>query len=334
MEKIMTVKTSAVSSAFLWRRIHSLMGFWLVIYLVEHLIVNSQAALWIGDDGHAFVRLVNSLESLPFLQVIEVALIGIPLALHAGWGIKRALSAKMNAGSSDGGSPSLKYERNRAYSWQRISSWILLFGILFHVIEMRFLDYPKKVVKENQEQYLVAIDFDEGLYSLSSRLKAVLYSPQQISEMMHQMEKESSLPLEKKSFSEAVQSTEYLPAKESEVEQLQRAAQEKKWIEQLASFHLEGNQVVAVCPKPGTAMLLSVRDTFKSPLMAVLYTLFVLAAAFHACNGFWTFLITWGWILSMRSQKAMIPMSLLGMLFLSFLGLAAIWGSYWINLRY
>ena len=330
----MSVKISSVSTAFLWRRVHSLMGFWLVVYLFEHLIVNSQAALWIGDDGHLFVKLVNSLESLPYLQVIEVTLIGIPLLIHGGWGIKRALASKMNAGSSDGSSPSLKYERNRAYSWQRISSWILLFGILGHVVQMRFWDYPKKVMKDNGAQYLVSLNFDEGLYSLGSRLHVTFYSKSQIDEMKSENQMHIHETIEKKSLREAVQPTEYLPAREVEISGIQKSAQERFWINQLSSFHLKEDEVVAVCSKPGTAMLLNVRDTFKNPLMAIFYTLFVLAAAFHAGNGFWTFLITWGVILSMRSQKSMIPFSVFLALGFSFLGLIAIWGSYWINLRY
>src|SRR5579872_295953 len=93
----MAVSTAPVSSAFLWRRVHSLMGLWLVLYLIVHLIVNSQAALWIGDDGSGFVRLVNSLESLPYLQVVETVFIAIPLAVHGGWGIHRAWSARLNS---------------------------------------------------------------------------------------------------------------------------------------------------------------------------------------------------------------------------------------------
>lgn len=268
-----------VPTAFIWRRVHSLLGLWLVLFLAEHLLVNSQAALWIGDEGHNFVRFVNFLESLPFLYVLEVILIGVPLLVHGGWGIKRALTSKANSRSSDGSRPSLgEYGRNRAYTWQRITSWILLFGILYHVVEMRFLHFPKKVFLNNQEQYLVKLTPDDGLYSLSQKLGVSLYSP-------HEIE---------------------------------------------THFDLKENQVAAAAATPGQAMLLSVRDTFKSPLMAILYTIFVLSAAFHAFNGFWTFLITWGVILAMPAQKTMTKVSLIGILILSFLGLAAIWGSYWI----
>jgi succinate dehydrogenase / fumarate reductase cytochrome b subunit len=269
------------------------MGFWLLIYLAIHLITNSQAALWIGDDGRGFIRLVNALEALPYLQVVETVLIGIPLAVHGIWGVKRALSAKLNAGSTDGSSPSFPYGRNRAFVWQRMTSWILLFGIIGHVAQMRFLDAPKKAKDSlGEERYFTRVSIDEGLGTLAERLHVTIYEPEEIV-----------------------------------------ALDNSDWIPVLSSFRLKDDQVVAMSSMPGTAFLLMVRDTFKSPLMAVLYTVFLLAAAFHAFNGFWTFLIAWGVILSYRSQKAMLPVGMIGMLVLSLLGLAAIWCSYWINLR-
>ena len=269
------------------------MGFWLLIYLVIHLITNSQAALWIGDDGIGFIRLVNALEALPYLQIVETVLIGIPLAVHGIWGIKRALSAKLNAGGGDGSSPSLPYSRNRAFAWQRMTSWILLVGIIGHVVQMRFLDAPKKA-KSNlgEERYFTKVSFDEGLDTLAERLHVTIYESQEIA-----------------------------------------ALDDSDWADVLSSFRLKENQAVAMSSTPGTAFLLMVRDTFKSPLMAGLYTVFLLAAAFHAFNGFWTFLIAWGVILSYRSQKAMLPVGMIGMLVLSLLGLAAIWCSSWVNLR-
>lgn len=286
----------SIQTPFIWRRVHSLLGLWLVVYLFEHLLVNSQAALWIGDDGHGFIRLVNSLESLPYLQAIEIILIGIPLAVHGVWGIKRALAAKENSKKSDGSTPSLgKYGRNRAFTWQRLTSWILLVGIIAHVVQMRFLDFPKKATLNNEEKSMVKLTSDDGLYTLGARLGVAFYS-------------------------------------QSQIDQMQTGTKDE-FLQKLSSFHLQKNQVVAVAANPGTAMLLNVRDTFKSPLMAVLYTVFVLSAAFHAFNGFWTFLITWGVILSMPSQKSMTRAALAGILLLSFFGLATIWGSYWINLR-
>lgn len=280
----MTAQTASISTSFIWRRVHSLMGLWLVLYLFVHLLTNSQAALWIGDDGSGFIAMVNSLESLPYLQVIESLFIGLPLAIHAVWGIQRIFQARTNSSKTDGSRPSIRSPRNRAFTWQRLSSWIVLFGLLYHVIDMRFLDKPTEVKYQNRTWFLAPLTFDEGLTTLAPRLDTQLY-------------RAGAIP--------------------------------PQWGE----WKLESDEVLAVAPLPGTAFLLVVRDTFKDLWVCAFYTLFVLAAAFHAFNGFWTSLITWGALLSYRSQRAMIPVSVVGMGLLSFLGLAAIWGSYWINLR-
>jgi len=260
----MATRAELISSPFVWRRVHSLMGLWLVLYLIEHLIVNSQAALWLGDDGNKFVRLVNSLESLPYLHVIEIVFIGIPLLLHGYWGVRRSLTAKTNGSRSDGTSPSLPYGRNRAFTWQRLSSWILLFGILAHVIQMRFVQMPQEIQVGNETRYAVHLKDDPKLASLASRFNVSLVQ--------------------------------------------------------------EGNRMTATASSPGKVILLMVRETFKNPLMCALYTLFVLAAAFHAFNGLWTSFITWGVMLSYRSQRTMLPICWAGVALLIFLGLAAIWG--------
>ncbi|HSX10670.1 MAG TPA: hypothetical protein VLF94_03005 [Chlamydiales bacterium] len=256
-----------ISHTFIWRRVHSLMGLWLVLYLFIHLIVNSQATLWLGEDGIGFIRLVNILEALPYLQVVEITLIGIPLVVHGYWGVKRIFEAKNNAGRGNGGAPSLPYGRNRAFRWQRWTSWILLVGIVGHVVQMRFVQFPREV----EGRYVVEVGRDAGLASLAERIGVRIEG--------------------------------------------------------------EGDWVLASAPSPGKAMLLMVRETFKSFPMCVFYTIFVLAAAFHAFNGFWTSLITWGALLSYRSQRAVIPLCWVGVGVLAFLGLAAIWGSYWLNLR-
>jgi succinate dehydrogenase / fumarate reductase cytochrome b subunit len=324
----MSVQTSSISSDFIWRRVHSLMGLWLVLYLIVHLITNSQAALWFGDDGSGFVKMVNALETLPYLQVVETVLIGIPLLIHGVWGVKRALTAKSNSSGGNGSRPGLKYSRNRAFTWQRLSSWILLVGIIGHVVQMRFLDAPKKAMSPAGEQYFVKLHFDEGLYTLAARLHVNLFSPEDVESAAKQVKTMGPMCLPRLGHGK------YNADEDSARMMVQKAQEEKEWMAALASYKLKDREVVAVSSMPGTAFLLMVRDTFKSPVMAVLYTIFLLAAAFHAFNGFWTFLITWGMILSYRSQRAMVSVSLVGMAVLSLLGLAAIWCSYWVNLRY
>ena len=159
-----------IPRAFIWRRLHSLTGLWLVIFLFEHLLTNSQAALLLGENGQGFVRMVNMIHNLPYLQAIELFLLGIPIAVHLFWGVRYALQSKSNSGKSDGSTPSLRYGRNRAYSWQRITSWILLVLLLAHIVKFRFLEYPKQVQLGTSSLYFVKVGEDPGLASVSQKL--------------------------------------------------------------------------------------------------------------------------------------------------------------------
>lgn len=318
----------AIPKAFVYRRLHSLLGLLIVVYLIEHLIVNSQAALWLGDNGLGFIKLVNLIHSIPFLQVVEISFIGIPIFFHAVLGIKYALTSRGNVLSSKGKRPSLQYERNIAYSWQRITSWLLIVGIFVHVVHMRFLEKPKEVFFHNQSRYLIQLNFDEGLYTLSERLDVSLYDEQEIQEIQNDIVLNENI---KKWTSP--DSVAYDPQKEKMMTDLQTLSEEKEFMEKLSSFSLCPTQVVAVTPNVGTAFLLMVRNVFKNPFWSLAYSLFVLAAVYHAFNGVWTAMITWGVILSYRSQKTMVRVAYAVMFVIAFIGLAAIWGSYWINLR-
>jgi len=77
-----------------------------------------------------------------------------------------------------------------------------------------------------------------------------------------------------------------------------------------------------------------VRDTFKSPFWVAIYTLFVLSACFHAFNGLWTSMITWGWVIKSAAQTSARRMAYALMFVITFLGLAAVWGTYFINLKH
>ena len=109
--------------------------------------------------------------------------------------------------------------------------------------------------------------------------------------------------------------------------------QKLQWLEVLEKQKVDQNQVVAVAKDFGTASVLAVRDTFKHPLYVGLYTLFVLAACFHGFNGLWTFCITWGVVLKVAAQQKVLRFAWALMFLIAFLGLASIWGTYWLNLR-
>lgn len=273
----MKESSQSIPMPFIWRRLHSLTGLFITLFLIEHLLVNSQAALFVGDDGWGFVRAVNNIHDLPYLPLLEIFLLGVPILLHMAWGIVYLRTSEQNAFGRTENKPYLpEYPRNRAYSWQRITSWILLVGIIAHVVHMRFVEYPKTVSKGAEKEYFVRLKSDEGLPTLAGRLGFKIINPPQ-----HQ-----------------------------------------------------NNEIIAVTSSFGMAELLIVRETFKSPLMIALYTIFVLAAAFHGFNGLWTFMISWGVTLSERSQRGMLRVAQFLMVLVAFLGLAAIWGTYWINLKF
>ena len=125
---------------------------------------------------------MNSIHELPYLPLIELAILAVPILIHGIWGIVYLRQAKYNSfGSGVGAVPYLpEYPRNRAYTWQRITSWLLLVGIIAHVVHMRFVEYPLSAVRgigKNgiEHSYLVRITEDNGLYTLSKRLGVELY---------------------------------------------------------------------------------------------------------------------------------------------------------------
>lgn len=328
-----------IPNAFLWRRLHSLAGLWLVLFLINHLLTNSQAALYIGDDGEGFISSVKSIHNLPYLQVIEILLLGVPFAVHILFGIHRLVMAKPNSSDSDGSTPALgEYPRNRAYTWMRITSWLLMIGVVAHVIHMRFIEYPWNVEKDGQRYYMTVLNLDPGLYTVSERLGVTLYDKQQVEQLSPPSQQDQALASapQEGGFS-LLKGPEPVTFDEHKLEEMrlkQDSLEQLHWIEALRHRPINAQQVVAVSKDFGTASLLIVRDTFKSPFMVALYSLLVLIACYHAFNGLWTFLITWGITLTEKSQRLALILSTSLMILVAFLGLAAAIGTYWINLRY
>jgi len=280
------MKSKNIPSAFILRRIQSLTGLFLILFLFEHFITNSTAALWL-DEGNGFVKAVNFFQSIPHLHIIEVVLIGIPILFHMAGGIQNITTAQINSFKSDGTKPSLReFKRNRAYSWQRFTSYIVAVLLIFHVVQMRFIDSPKKVDIAGEKHYLVKITNDKNVDHLIEKMNGQIFYKNQ------------------KNIKDANLSTA------------------------LAKFKLKDKHVVAMTPQSGQAFLLSLRNTLKNPFMVGIYSIFVLATSFHALNGLWTFLISWGLIISNRSQKISLSVCLWLMLVLIGFGLIAVWSSY------
>ena len=122
-----TAKLARARRHFLLRRLHSLTGIVPVgLFLIEHLWTNSKAVQGPACFGNA----VNDIIRLPFVPLIEIFGIFLPLAFHALYGVKLAFESKQNVGQYG-------YGRNWMFFLQRATGLITLIFIIFHLADFR-----------------------------------------------------------------------------------------------------------------------------------------------------------------------------------------------------
>lgn len=113
---------------FLLRKIHSLTGIVPIgAFLIEHMLTNSMA--YFGPER--FNKSVHALHELPWLTGLEVFGIFLPIAFHAIYGIRIALTAQPNTGA-------YPYMANRRYTLQRVTGYIALVFMIVHLLKFRF----------------------------------------------------------------------------------------------------------------------------------------------------------------------------------------------------
>lgn len=145
---------------FLLRRLHSLSGIVPVgAYMFIHLATNSTVL----DGPRAFQKRVDAIHSLGWLlPLVEWTFIFLPLIFHAVVGVMIIRTGHQNLGS-------YAYSGNVRYYLQRLTAWIALAFIFWHVFEMHGF------IKPIAENFSVAARF-RPLYATSSAA-AVLQSP-------------------------------------------------------------------------------------------------------------------------------------------------------------
>lgn len=142
---------------FLARRLHSLSGVVPVgVFLVVHLWTNAKAL----SGPITFGRAVGEINDLPFLPVIEVLGIFLPLGFHALYGVVLAFRAKPNVGVYG-------YARNWLFVLQRVTGVIAFLFLLMHVKDFRV---AKALGSMRHEGF-----FDELGLLLGVRWKALIY---------------------------------------------------------------------------------------------------------------------------------------------------------------
>jgi len=146
-----------LSRTFILRKLHQLSGIVpLGLFLLEHFYTNSKALhpkTGPADFNHA----VADLQSIPYILLIEIGGIFIPLVYHAVYGMVITIEARPN-------NLAYPYPRNWFYLVQRITGVILFFFILFHVLNFRFglipgLNMESVATHPNKGYEIVAREF-------------------------------------------------------------------------------------------------------------------------------------------------------------------------------
>ena len=117
-----------LSRTFILRKLHQLTGIMpLGFFLLEHFYTNSKALSGAADFNTA----VKDLQSIPYILLVEIGGIFIPLIYHAVYGLVITVEARPN-------NLHYPYARNWFYTIQRVTGVILFFFITFHVLNFRF----------------------------------------------------------------------------------------------------------------------------------------------------------------------------------------------------
>ena len=121
----MTVK---FSNTFLLRKLHQLTGIVpLGMFYFVHLWTNSAAL----NGAKVFDDHVQDIHNFPYLLLIEIFGIFVPLVFHSVYGILISGEAKFNV-------LDYSYGRNWFYLLQRVTGGFLFFFLLFHILNFRF----------------------------------------------------------------------------------------------------------------------------------------------------------------------------------------------------
>ncbi|MGH9820753.1 MAG: succinate dehydrogenase [Pyrinomonadaceae bacterium] len=116
------------SNTFLLRKLHQLTGIVpLGLFFFVHMYTNSTAI----DGSGVFNEHVQDIHNIPYLLLIEIFGIFIPLIFHSVYGIIISSEAKPNA-------LNYGYARNWFYIFQRVTGIFLFFFLFFHILNFRF----------------------------------------------------------------------------------------------------------------------------------------------------------------------------------------------------
>ncbi len=125
---------------FALRKLHSLLGIVPIgAFLCFHLFENSLAVK--GGD-HFFKHVIQKIDEMPYLTVMEIGVIALPILFHALYGLWIWYHSKSNVRAYG-------YARNRMYWLQRITALITFAFIVTHVLSTRGEVLSGEVLKQD-----------------------------------------------------------------------------------------------------------------------------------------------------------------------------------------
>lgn len=112
---------------FFIRKLHSLSGILPIgIFLTEHLLVNNLST----KGPEAYNNGVAMLQSIPFLPLVELLFIAIPIAFHALYGLWVVYLARNNV-------LTYTYYKNWLFYLQRVTAIITFIFVIYHSYTLR-----------------------------------------------------------------------------------------------------------------------------------------------------------------------------------------------------
>ena len=116
---------------FILRRLHSLAGLLPVsVFLLEHIFTNSYSLI----GAEAYNAKIEALQGLPFVVLIEILFIFVPIAFHAIYGFVIIYEGRTNVHQYG-------FEANWRYTLQRITGIVGITFVAYHVYATRFTSY-------------------------------------------------------------------------------------------------------------------------------------------------------------------------------------------------
>lgn len=137
---------------FLLRRLHSLTGVMPIgVFLIFHLTTNG-SVLWgmldsrkgayapAGTEGFnalssrgvaTFQHEVDFIHATPFLLLVEIFGLWLPIAFHSILGVYYAMTGRSNVSR-------YAYQDNWRYTWQRVSGYVGILFVFWHVATLRW----------------------------------------------------------------------------------------------------------------------------------------------------------------------------------------------------